>query len=179
MPDRKAVEREGKIIYAIRVVFFVSLLAFLILYSLYPPLPCIEMLSIPLPTWSRWAGSIGGLASLTFWAWAQMSLGKEWSPQLQLRQKHRLVTTAPYKRIRHPIYTAMFGWAISLAVLTANWFFVFLAVFMIAFLSRRAPIEEKMMIEEFGEEYREYMRSTGRFFPKFATTRREQNRTDS
>jgi len=166
MPDKKAVEREGKIIYAIRVVSFVSLLAFLVLYSLYPPLPWIEMLSIPLPTWLRWAGSIGGLASLTLWAWAQMSLGKEWSPQLQLRQKHRLVTAGPYKRIRHPIYTAMLGWAISLAVLTANWFFVFLAVFMIAFLMRRAPIEEKMMIEEFGEEYREYMRSTGRFFPK-------------
>ena len=166
MPDKKAVEREGKTIYTIRVVSFVSLLAFLVFYSVYPPLPWIEMLSIPLPTWLRWTGSIGGLASLTLWAWAQMSLGKEWSPQLQLRRKHRLVTVGPYKRIRHPIYTAMLGWGISVAVLTANWFFVFLAVFMIAFLMRRAPIEEKMMIEEFGEEYREYMRSTGRFFPK-------------
>jgi protein-S-isoprenylcysteine O-methyltransferase Ste14 len=95
-----------------------------------------------------------------------MVLGKEWSPQLQLREDHHLVTTGPYAWIRHPIYTAMFGWGTALALLTANWVFVVLAVAVVAGLVARVPREEQMMLEKFGQEYQAYMQRTGRFFPK-------------
>jgi protein-S-isoprenylcysteine O-methyltransferase Ste14 len=54
----------------------------------------------------------------------------------------------------------------SLALLTANWIFVILAVVTIAGLVARVPRDEQMMIEEFGEAYMAYMQKTGRFFPK-------------
>ncbi len=92
-------------------------------------------------------------------------LGKEWSPQLQLRKQHHLVTTGPYSRIRHPLYTAMMGYGASLALVTANWIFIALVVLMIGGLFARVPREEQMMIGEFGEEYRAYMQRTGRFWP--------------
>jgi len=164
MPDRQAVQREGRVTFAARVIMFFLLIAFLALYVIN--VPWMVVLSMPFPGWLRWLGFILGLASLVFWTWAQASLGKEWSPQLQLREEHHLVTSGPYTHIRHPIYTAMFGYGVSLALVTANWVFTVLTVFVIFGLIARVPKEEQMMLEEFGEEYRAYTQRTGRFFPK-------------
>jgi protein-S-isoprenylcysteine O-methyltransferase Ste14 len=164
MPDRQAIEREGQAMFAVRVLMGLILLAWLVLYAIYPP--WMEMLSVPFPSWLRWVGFALGLASLGFWIWTQVALGKEWSPQLQLREEHHLVITGPYARIRHPLYTAMFGYGISLALVTANWVFIVFAVAMIAGLFARVPKEEQMMIKGFGEEYQAYIQRTGRFFPK-------------
>jgi protein-S-isoprenylcysteine O-methyltransferase Ste14 len=164
MPDRQAVQREGRVTFAARTILFFLLIAFLVLYAFN--VPWMAVLSIPFPDWLRWSGFALGLASLAFWTWAQAVLGKEWSPQLQLRAEHRLVCSGPYRRIRHPIYTAMFAYGISLALVTANWVFAALAVMVILGLMARVPKEEKMMLEEFGEEYISYSKMTGRFFPR-------------
>jgi protein-S-isoprenylcysteine O-methyltransferase Ste14 len=164
MPNRAAIEREGRGMFAVRVVAFFLLIALLVLYAFNSP--WMRALSLPLPGWLRWVGFALGLASLALWTWTQATLGKEWSPQLQLRDEHHLVTTGPYARVRHPLYTAMLGYATSLALVTANGVFVFLAVAMIAGLLARVPREERMMLEEFGQEYEAYMQRTGRFFPK-------------
>jgi protein-S-isoprenylcysteine O-methyltransferase Ste14 len=164
MPDRQAVEREGRGMFAARVVMFFVLIAWLVLYTLNPP--WMEALSVPFPDWLRWAGFALGLASLGFWTWTQVALGKRWSAQLQLREEHHLVTTGPYARIRHPLYTAMFGYGAGLALVTANWVFVVMAVAVIAGTVARVPREEQMMVQEFGEEYQAYMLRAGRFFPK-------------
>ncbi len=164
MPDREAVEREGRGMFAVRVILVFILLGWLVLYTLNPT--WLRVLSVPFPDWLRWIGFALGLASLGFWSWTQVALGKEWSPQLQLRKDHHLVTTAPYARIRHPLYTAMFGYGTSLALVTANWFFIVFAIVTIAGLCARVPKEEEMMLKEFGEEYKAYMLRTGRFFPK-------------
>ena len=164
MPDRQAVEREGRATFAARVVIFFLLLAWLVLYAINPP--WMEALSIPVPGWLRWAGFALGLASLGFWTWTQIALGKQWSAQLQLREEHRLVTSGPYARIRHPLYTAMFGYGAGLALVTAIWVFVVMAVAVIAGAVARVPREEQMMIQEFGEEYQATMRRAGRFFPR-------------
>jgi protein-S-isoprenylcysteine O-methyltransferase Ste14 len=75
----------------------------------------MKVLSVPFPDWLRWVGFALGLASLGFWIWTQVALGKEWAPQLQLRKDLNLVTTGPCTRIRHPLYTAMIGYITSLA----------------------------------------------------------------
>jgi protein-S-isoprenylcysteine O-methyltransferase Ste14 len=164
MPDQGAVEREGRGMFAVRVALLLVLLAWLTIYAIDPI--WMKTLSVPLPGWLRWTGFALGLASLGFWTWVQVALGKEWSPQLQLRKEHHLVTMGPYSRIRHPLYTAMIGYGTSLALVTANWFFIVFAIITIAGSLARVPREEKMMINEFGEEYKAYMQRTGRFFPK-------------
>jgi protein-S-isoprenylcysteine O-methyltransferase Ste14 len=164
MPDEAAIEREGRGAFAFRFVAFFVLIAILILYSLNHP--WMAGLSIPLPLWLRWAGFGLGLMSLAFWAWTQAALDTQWSAQLQLRRGHRLVTSGPYARVRHPLYTAMIGWAIGVALLTANWVFVLFSVLSIGAMVGRVPREEQMMIEQFGDEYRAYMRKTGRYLPK-------------
>jgi protein-S-isoprenylcysteine O-methyltransferase Ste14 len=162
--DRKAIEREGRGLFVGRtaVLFFFG--AILVLYAYDSP--WLSTLSISLPDSLRWAGLALGLVGLGLWTWTQAVLGKEWSPQLRLREQHRLVTGGPYLWMRHPMYTSMFGVGIALALLAANWCFVLFAVAMTAGFVVRAPREERMMLETFGEEYRVYMQRTGRFFPK-------------
>ena len=126
----------------------------------------IAAFSFPLPAWLRWAGFALGVVSVIFWTWTQITLDTQWSAQLQLSQNHHLVTAGPYARIRHPLYTAMFGWCIAVSLLTANWIFVGVSVLAIAGILVRVPKEEQMMIEAFGDEYKTYMLRTGRYFPK-------------
>jgi protein-S-isoprenylcysteine O-methyltransferase Ste14 len=164
MPDKQAVAREGgRGVLVVRIAVFFLLMAFLVMYII--GMAWIDLFAFPLPVWLRWAGFGLGLLSVSFWTWTQIHLDTQWSAQLQLRKEHHLVTTGPYARIRHPLYSAMFGWAAALGLLTANWIFVTMAVLSIVGTVVRIPKEEQMMIEAFGEEYKNYMERTGRFFP--------------
>jgi protein-S-isoprenylcysteine O-methyltransferase Ste14 len=165
-PDQQAVQREGGwIVFIIRLVLFFGLIAFLVMYFLGAA--WMEAFSIPLPGWLRWFGFILGLFSVAFWTWTQIQLDTQWSAQLQLKEDHHLVTTGPYAYIRHPLYLAMMGWAVSVSLLTANWIFVAVSALTVFGIVSRVPKEEQMMIEAFGDEYKAYMQRSGRFFPKF------------
>jgi protein-S-isoprenylcysteine O-methyltransferase Ste14 len=162
--DRQAIEREGWWYAVVRAIGSLSLIAFLVLYAIDPP--WLEVLLVPFPDWLRWTGITLGVVSFVLYAWSQATLGKAWSPHLQMREEHRLVTTGPYARIRHPIYLALMGFLTGIALVTANWFFIVLLVVSIVVLALRIPKEEQMMVEDFGEEYKAYMQRTGRLFPK-------------
>jgi protein-S-isoprenylcysteine O-methyltransferase Ste14 len=162
--DRQAIEREGRGCAVVRAIRSLSLTVFLVLYAINPP--WIGMLLVPFPDWLRWMGSALGVLSLAVYAWSRATLGKEWSSQLQMRQRHHLVTTGPYAWIRHPIYLALMSFLAAIALVTANWFFIALLAFSIVDLALRIPKEEEMMIEEFGDEYKTYMQRTGRLLPR-------------
>lgn len=162
--DRNAIAREGWGYVVVRIIGSLSLIAFLVLYAINPT--WLRVLSLPFPNWLRWVGVALGCASFVLYAWSQATLGKEWLPHLQMREKHHLVTTGPYSLMRHPIYTAYIVFMTSIALITANWFFIALLVVSVVVLAIRIPKEEQMMIEEFGEAYKVYMQKTGRLFPK-------------
>jgi protein-S-isoprenylcysteine O-methyltransferase Ste14 len=118
-----------------------------------------------------WFGFVGiTLALVAVWViWrAHADLGKSWSPSLEVTQEQKLITNGIYQHLRHPIYTAMWLFMIAQALLLHNWLAgpVGLVTFLpIYFL--RVPREEQMMIDQFGDEYRAYMREVGRFLPRF------------
>jgi protein-S-isoprenylcysteine O-methyltransferase Ste14 len=147
------------------VVAFFALMAFLMMYV--AGMKWIDAFRFPLPPWLRWAGFAVGVISVIFWTWVQQVLDVQWSAQLQLSKNHHLITSGPYARIRHPLYAGLFGWSVALTLLTANWIFTVICALVFLGLLWRIPREEKMMIDAFGEEYRTYMRHTGRLFPRF------------
>lgn len=166
MPDEGAIKREGgRGAFIFRVIAFFALLVFLVMYIIGAK--WIDAFLLILPAWLRWTGFGVGILAVVFWTWTQVTLDTQWSAQLQLTRDHHLITTGPYARIRHPLYAGMIGWCAALSLLTANWIFVAVCVLAIGGLLWRVPKEEQMMIEAFGDEYKEYMKRTGRFFPKF------------
>jgi protein-S-isoprenylcysteine O-methyltransferase Ste14 len=162
--DRRAMEREGLGYSVVRAIRSLCLVAFLVLYAINPS--WLGVLSVPFPVWMRWLGVALGVASLAVYAWSRVTLGKEWSSHLQMREQHYLVTTGPYARIRHPIYLALLSFMTSITLVAANWLFIALLVFSIVDLALRMPKEEQMMIARFGDEYEAYMERTGRLLPR-------------
>lgn len=119
-----------------------------------------------------WAGILGMpiFAAALWLVWrAHADLGNNWSPTLQIRTEHTLVTNGIYRWIRHPIYAAQWLWAIAQLLLLHNWIagLAGLATFLPIYLYR-VPREEQMMLDRFGETYRAYMRRTGRIIPRRA-----------
>jgi protein-S-isoprenylcysteine O-methyltransferase Ste14 len=117
------------------------------------------------PAWLRWAGLVFGIACAGLFAWTHVVLGRFWSPYLQLRPGHQIVSAGPYARIRHPMYSAIIGWMISLGLVAANWIPLVFAALVATNFRLRIEGEEKMMLQQFGHEYREYMKRTGRLLP--------------
>jgi protein-S-isoprenylcysteine O-methyltransferase Ste14 len=161
--DRAALQREGWGARAIAYMFFL-LLGALVLH-VWLQGGTLRTFAFPAPDWLRWAGVGLGLTSVGLFAWTHTILGRLWSPYLQLRPHHQLITIGPYARIRHPMYSAIVGWMMSLGLVSANWIpLVFAALFALNF-RLRIQGEEEMMLQQFGDEYREYMKRTGRLLP--------------
>ena len=129
----------------------------------------INSLRLPFPAWLRWLGAGVIFDGDLLFIWSHRALGKNWSPFLEIRKGHALVTEGPYRFIRHPMYAAIALIGIGVSLLSAN-LLVILAhmLSMISMYLVRISDEEEMMIEQFGDEYREYMRRTGRLIPKLS-----------
>ena len=113
-----------------------------------------------------WLGLFVAIAALVMFHLTHRALGRNWSVSLDVREDHRLITDGIYRRVRHPMYSAFWLWAIAQALLLPNWVAGFsgLVGFGILFFGRIAR-EERMMLEAFGDDYRAYMARTGRIFP--------------
>jgi protein-S-isoprenylcysteine O-methyltransferase Ste14 len=164
-PDREAIENEGKGFFAFRVISGILLAAVLVIYSFFPGINL--RFQFPLPVGWRWIGVILSVVCLFLWTYSQEILARNWSGNLRIQNEHQLVTSGPYRVMRHPIYTTMILWSVEIALLTANAFFVFFAILVIVWTPPRISKEEKMMVDHFGDAYLAYMKSTGRYFPKF------------
>jgi len=118
------------------------------------------------PAWFRLTGAgIGVIADLlSFWVFTH--LGNNVTQTILTRKDHKLVTDGPYRWVRHPLYTMGMAAYLSFSMLASNWYIAALAVTTFLILSRRVPGEEARLIERFGNEYRNYMKRTGKYLPR-------------
>lgn len=127
----------------------------------------LDFANYTLSTWARWVGVIllAG-AVLVFWR-AHADLGLNWSPTLEIREKHELITRGIYGIVRHPMYTSQWLWVLAQPLLLPNWIagWLNLLIFTIFYLLR-VRAEEQLMIEQFGDQYRVYMQKVGSIVPK-------------
>jgi len=120
-----------------------------------------------LPSWAGWVGTVIFAGALLMLWRSHVDLGLNWSPMLEIREEHTLITKGVYKYIRHPMYSAHFLWAIAQVLLLHNWIAgpAFLVTSVPLYLFR-IPLEERMMLDRFPEVYKLYMSRTGRMFPR-------------
>ncbi len=129
--------------------------------------PWLNFANYTLPPWAGWLGAAFILgAVLVFWR-AHVDLGRNWSPTLQILEGHKLITQGIYGMIRHPMYASQWLWVLAQPLLIQNWIAGLLgALFYLPMYFIRVPVEEQMMLEQFGDEYRDYMRRVGRVLPR-------------
>jgi protein-S-isoprenylcysteine O-methyltransferase Ste14 len=154
----------------LRLVVVLRLLSLLVLLPLLGYLinpAWVAWARLDLPTWARLLGAAGGTLAVPLAYWVLSSIGTNISPSHATRAGHQLITDGPYHWVRHPLYSAGLLLCISLTLLTALWTLGMGMLIPLAVLLWRTPQEEARLVETFGEEYRAYMRRTGRFFPRF------------
>ena len=139
----------------------------LLLPVLYLFTPLLAFADYRLPVFAPWLGTALMIAALWLFYRSHADLGKNWSVTLELHKGHQLIRRGIYRSIRHPMYMSILLWGLSQGLLLRNWLagWSALATFSVLY-AVRTPREERMMIEFFGEEYLNYMRQTGRIFPR-------------
>ena len=121
---------------------------------------------IGLPESIRWLGvGIGVLCTFGIY-WLFSSIGSGITPTSVTRKEHKLVTRGIYRWIRHPLYTIGSSFIISFGIMADNWFIAAFGILAFILMASRTPKEEANLIEKFGDEYREYMKRTGRYLPR-------------
>ncbi len=152
----------------IRTLLSLMGFGFFILLTLalaYPPL----MAWAAIPGWPlvlRWLGVVLMLLILPCLAWTLSSLGNNITRTVKTRSDHQLVTSGPYRFIRHPLYTFASSFFIGAILVAGSWVLLLVALPAMWALLSRTPQEESLLESRFGQQYRDYMQHTGRYFPR-------------
>lgn len=131
----------------------------------------IAWASIPIPELLRWIGVGSGLACAGMMYWTLSHLGKNLTDTVVVRSNASLIRTGPYRIVRHPFYVAAACLMISAVLISANALIAVSSILVLLLLVIRTPKEEQKLMERFGDDYRAYMQTTGRFLPRSWTTR--------
>ena len=163
-------EHEVPLLLRLRQIFGIPFYVGVLVWTFAPRF--MEWSTLALPLWARWTGPVLGLVSVLLNAWSHKALseklGEDFDPALRLLKVPVLVKDGPYARMRHPIYLAFLLMQISVLLLTSNWFIGLCGIaIIISVILIRVPEEEKLLIEQFGNEYRNYKQNTGSLLPKF------------
>jgi len=155
------------ILVTLRPIGIASMIG-LVTYMINPAL--MAWSSVALPNWLRWAGVVLGITGGLLLAVTFRTLGKNLTDTVVTRTEHTLVTRGPYRWVRHPFYLATALAVVANSLVTANWFLALTGGIVFGLLVLRTRIEEEKLIERFGEDYKEYMKRTGRFLPRLFQT---------
>lgn len=104
------------------------------------------------------------LAGLAFAVWARVHIGRNWGMPMTEKADPDLVTTGPYSRVRHPIYTGIIVAMVGTAVALSPWYLIVAAV-LGGYFAYSAHNEERYMVTQFPDAYPAYKRSTKMLIP--------------
>ena len=141
-------------------VFWLSVIAFLINPG------WMAWSSLPLAPWLRWTGVAIFASAVALLAWMLPSLGTNLTDTVVTRAAHTLVTHGPYRFVRHPFYDAMTLLILASSLMTANWFLLATGSLVVLLIVIRTDTEEAHLLARFGDAYRTYTMTTGRFLPR-------------
>ncbi len=128
----------------------------------------IRNIQVPLYSWKspmNVAGALIFIIGLTIRLSAAVSLNRSYSWTLEIRDEHRLVKDGLYRYVRHPIYLGALMGAIAIPIYATSFLGFLFFLTAIPLFIYRMGVEENMLIEEYGDEYLEYMKATSKLFP--------------
>ena len=165
-PEKDTLKKreEGFLTKLAEVLSLIGFVA-MIVYVINPE--WLSWASLSFPVWLRWTGVGIALIGFVLLQWAQTTLGRSWSDTPRMMKEQALITSGPYQFIRHPIYTAFILILGSTLFISSNWLIgLTWAGMAVLDIVSRIGFEESLMLEYFGEQYRDYMKKTGRLLPR-------------
>jgi protein-S-isoprenylcysteine O-methyltransferase Ste14 len=149
------------------ITLSLAILGYFLVMGLWIVVPqTLLVFQITLPLYIRWFGAGMAIIAITLTIWIHRTLGKQYSAKLEIQKGHQLIKVGPYSRVRHPMYTTLNLFSLSVSLITSNLLLIFLAISVAIPFFWIARAEEEILIEQFGEEYLDYMKITGRFLPR-------------
>jgi protein-S-isoprenylcysteine O-methyltransferase Ste14 len=138
--------------------------------AVFPPFFCENIVA----PWPRgYFTGVGVLvAGLAFAVWARRWLGRNWSGVVTLKQDHELVRGGPYRFVRHPIYTGILLGFVGSAIARDEWRGILAVAIGYGALWRKLKLEERWMIERFGDAYRKFQNEVPALIPNPSRLRR-------
>lgn len=140
-----------------RLLYWILLvLAFLLLTKRHRlPYP-FDVRIIPATATVAWMAGILCMAGLAFCVWARATLGRNWSGTITLKEGHELIERGPYRFVRHPIYTGLLAMFLATALAYGHLGGFVAVVVAFASLWIKLSEEEKLMRQQFPQQYRSY-----------------------
>lgn len=131
--------------------------------TLWQPLPCLLAES-----W-QWLGLLLFMSSLILYLSGLLSLRKNFHVAsgfgASLPEGHQLVTSGPYRYLRHPMYLAVMLCSLGGLLLFQTWSMLTFTILMLG-LIRRAQVEDRLLQEIYGTAWQRYARTTPAWWPK-------------
>jgi protein-S-isoprenylcysteine O-methyltransferase len=138
----------------------------ILLSTILMPIAVMSLHSQPVNQWLVAIGCGLAMAGALFSWWAQWELGRNWVAGVALRKGHRLITSGPYRYVRHPMYTGILFSSVGLGLCSLNFWFFGAMLALAGSLVIRYPMEDLLLRKKFSEEYPAYATTTGALFPR-------------
>jgi protein-S-isoprenylcysteine O-methyltransferase Ste14 len=169
--ERVSWKEENPVVMVLLRISGLALWLSVILYMISPR--WMRWAQLEIPQTLRWVGVGLGTVSLPLLYWLFSSIGTNITQTVATKKEHELITHGPYRWVRHPLHSVGTLLFIAFALMAANWFIGLASLVVFVMLMIRLPKEEEKLIERFGDEYRAYMKRTGRFLPRLDVGRSE------
>jgi protein-S-isoprenylcysteine O-methyltransferase Ste14 len=115
-------------------------------------------------TWRAGIGLVLFFLGLGFAIWARVHMGRNWGGPMTLKDQPELVTSGPYRLVRHPIYSGLMVAAVGTAIaLSFSWLIA--VVLAGVYFIYSAIVEERLLAAQLPETYPGYKRSTKMLVP--------------
>jgi protein-S-isoprenylcysteine O-methyltransferase Ste14 len=125
-----------------------------------------EAVTLPFPEVARWVGVAGFICAVAWMLWMFHTLGRNLTDTVVTRRDSTFVDYGPYRFVRNPMYTGILMMGLTIGLAMGTWLVPLFAGLSFALLALRTKIEERFLVERFGNQYCDYMDRVGRFFPK-------------
>lgn len=135
------------------------------LLLLFIPVPWLNWSLLPTGRWHVAAGLAVQVAGALFYLRAKRELGRQWSSAISIKTDHQLVTTGPYRYIRHPMYTGMITMALGTALVSTRVHALIGVAFVAWSYVVKIAIEEVWMHEQFAAQHDAWRRTSWKLLP--------------
>jgi len=167
---------EGVMAGATRIALGIPLIAATVKSCFFPHV--VRWMTVTVPESARIAGFAVAGASLACLGAVHETLGANFSTVIERDGgEHTLVTSGPYRLVRHPMYSTYLLFFLGAFLLSANWVIGASGIgIIVSLMVLRLPSEETLLIERFGDAYTAYRRAVPRFVPRLRVRRTARRR---